>query len=370
MPIAAAMPSALEEVEDEVHGAVRRAIRCAGSHDCRQDAKGRGLRRRTPSHGPAAIQRTRPRALRGPVRPRTQGMKSSAMRDLMAVTAQPDIISLAGGLPDTSTFPAEDLAALMARMAAESSAAALQYGPTEGLEEVKHAIVEVMAAEGMTRRARRPARHDRRPAGDRPRLPDADRSGRRRPRRGADLPGRRARLRLLPGRRRADRDGRRRHAHRRCSRRSSTGSTHEGRTPKFIYTIPSFQNPAGVTMSLERRRTLVRIAQRARAARARGQPVRAAALRGRRRCRRCYALDGGEYVIYLGTFSKILSPGLRAGLDRGPASRAGQAQPRQGGRRPLLPGASRSTSSPPTSPRATGARTCARSSTSTAAAAT
>ncbi len=36
---------------------------------------------------------------------RTQVMKSSAMRDLMAVTEQPDVISLAGGFPDTSTFP-------------------------------------------------------------------------------------------------------------------------------------------------------------------------------------------------------------------------------------------------------------------------
>ena len=42
---------------------------------------------------------------------RTQVMKSSAMRDLMAVTARPEVISLAGGLPDTSTFPAEDLRA-------------------------------------------------------------------------------------------------------------------------------------------------------------------------------------------------------------------------------------------------------------------
>src|SRR5436190_23074708 len=80
---------------------------------------------------------------------RTQGMTSSAMRDLMAVTARPDIISLAGGLPDTSTFPAEDFAALMARIAVDSSAAALQYGPTEGLDEVKECIAQVMAAEGM-----------------------------------------------------------------------------------------------------------------------------------------------------------------------------------------------------------------------------
>src|SRR5215213_4124097 len=80
---------------------------------------------------------------------RTQGMKSSAMRDLMAVTARPEVISLAGGLPDTSTFPAEDFAALMARVAVDSSAAALQYGPTEGLDALKECIVRVMAAEGM-----------------------------------------------------------------------------------------------------------------------------------------------------------------------------------------------------------------------------
>src|SRR5687768_11253942 len=80
---------------------------------------------------------------------RTQGMKSSAMRDRMAVTAQPEVISLAGGLPDTSTFPAEDFAALMSHVAADSAAKALQYGPTEGLEELKACIVQVMAAERM-----------------------------------------------------------------------------------------------------------------------------------------------------------------------------------------------------------------------------
>src|ERR687897_2117505 len=80
---------------------------------------------------------------------RTQGMKSSAMRDMMAITARPEVISLAGGLPDTSTFPAEDVAALMTRVAAGASARALQYGPTEGLDQLKDCIVDVMAAEGM-----------------------------------------------------------------------------------------------------------------------------------------------------------------------------------------------------------------------------
>jgi 2-aminoadipate transaminase len=57
---------------------------------------------------------------------RTKVMKSSAMRDLMAITERPEVISLAGGLPDTSTFPAESLAALASKMAATRAARALQ----------------------------------------------------------------------------------------------------------------------------------------------------------------------------------------------------------------------------------------------------
>jgi DNA-binding transcriptional MocR family regulator len=56
----------------------------------------------------------------------------------------------------------------------------------------------------------------------------------------------------------------------------------DGRRPKFIYTIPTFHNPAGVTMSLPRRQRLVDLARGARAARARGQPLQHASLRGRR----------------------------------------------------------------------------------------
>src|SRR3954469_10909225 len=63
---------------------------------------------------------------------RTRVMRSSAMRDLMEITARPEVISLAGGLPDTTTFPPESFAAQMTRIAQESSAEALQYGPTEG----------------------------------------------------------------------------------------------------------------------------------------------------------------------------------------------------------------------------------------------
>src|SRR3954463_13783080 len=85
----------------------------------------------------------------GPFAARTRVMKSSAMRDLMAITERPDVISLAGGQPDTSTFPPDSYAALMSRIAAESTARALQYGPTDGMAAVKDCIVEVRGSEDM-----------------------------------------------------------------------------------------------------------------------------------------------------------------------------------------------------------------------------
>src|SRR3979490_1591598 len=64
---------------------------------------------------------------------RTRVMKSSAMRDLMALTERGDILSLAGGLPYTSSFPSVSFAAIMGTDAIDSTARSLQYGPTEGL---------------------------------------------------------------------------------------------------------------------------------------------------------------------------------------------------------------------------------------------
>src|SRR5437764_3582790 len=78
---------------------------------------------------------------------RTRVMTSSAMRDLMAITERPEVISLAGGLPDTSTFPPERLAAILSHVAAQSSARALQYAPTEGMSGVAECIAQVMAEE-------------------------------------------------------------------------------------------------------------------------------------------------------------------------------------------------------------------------------
>jgi 2-aminoadipate transaminase len=247
---------------------------------------------------------------------RTRGMTSSAMRDLMAITARPEIISLAGGLPDTSTFPAEDFAALMSRVAVDSSAAALQYGPTEGLDEVKRCIVQVMEAEGTA-------------------VEEDDLMITTGGQQVIDLVCRAfldpgdvvvAEAPTYPGavpcftsfqadvvQIEMDDDGMRIDV----LERTLAELKASGRVPKFIYTIPNFQNPGGVTMALERRHALVRIAAEQELVVLEDNPYGLLRYEGAS-LPTLYSLDGGRYVIYLGTFSKILSAGLRLGWAAAP----------------------------------------------------
>jgi 2-aminoadipate transaminase len=247
---------------------------------------------------------------------RTRGMTSSAMRDMMAVTARPEVISLATGLPDTTTFPAEDFAALMSRVAVDSSAAALQYGPTDGLEDVRRCIVQVMAAEGAE-------------------VETDDLMVTTGGQQVIDLV---CRAFLDPGdvvvteaptypgavpcftsyqadvvQVEMDGDGMRIDVLRATLERLRA----EGRRPKFIYTIPNFQNPGGVTMSLERRRELVRIAAEQEIVVLEDNPYGLLRYEGEP-LPTLLSLDGGRYVVYAGTFSKILSAGLRIGWAAAP----------------------------------------------------
>ena len=86
----------------------------------------------------------------------------------------------------------------------------------------------------------------------------------------------------------------------------------ERRRPKFIYTVPTFQNPAGVTLSLARRRRLVEIAHERELLVLEDNPYGLLRYEGES-LPPLYRLDEGVYVMYLGTFSKILSPGIRLG---------------------------------------------------------
>jgi 2-aminoadipate transaminase len=92
----------------------------------------------------------------------------------------------------------------------------------------------------------------------------------------------------------------------------------EGRRPKFIYTIPTFQNPGGVTMSLPRRHRLVELAHERELLVLEDNPYGLLRYEGTPEPT-LRELDGGVYVMYLGTFSKILSPGIRLGWVLAPA---------------------------------------------------
>jgi 2-aminoadipate transaminase len=243
---------------------------------------------------------------------RTTVMKSSAMRDLMAIIARDDIISLAGGAPDMSVFPAEVMAKVMSQLAAEQSARALQYGPTEGLDDVKEAIVEVMEAEGTT--------------GVDPQDILVTTGGQQ----VIDLMCRTlidpgdviiAEAPTYPGavpcfgayeadvvQIEMDGDGMR------VDEMEATLDqlAREGRRPKFIYTIPTFHNPAGVTMSLPRRKRLVEVARERELLVLEDNPYGLLRYEGDP-LPTLYSLDGGQFVVYLGTFSKIFAAGVRLG---------------------------------------------------------
>jgi 2-aminoadipate transaminase len=247
---------------------------------------------------------------------RTKVMRSSAMRDLMALTERDDVISLAGGLPDTTTFPPDSYAALMGTVAAESCSRALQYGPTEGLSLIKECIASVMAAEEMTI--------------------DPDdvlvTTG------GQQVIDLVCKTLLDPGdvvvteaptypgaiptfcayqadvvQVTMDRDGMRVEELEELLDQLEAS----GRRPKFIYTVPNFHNPAGVTLSLERRRELVRIAGERELLVLEDNPYGLLRYEGEP-LPTLYSLDD-EFVIYAGTFSKILSPGVRLGWTVAPA---------------------------------------------------
>jgi 2-aminoadipate transaminase len=235
---------------------------------------------------------------------RTQVMKSSAMRDLIAVTERPEVISLAVGLPDTTTFPPGSFVRTMQGIAADRLAQALQYSPTDGIAEAKgvdpddlllttggQQVIDlvcktlidpgdVILAEGPTYPGAVPTFSSY--EADVVQI-DMDADG--------------MRIDVLE--------------------EELAKLDAAGRAPKFIYTIPTFQNPGGATMSLDRRRRLVEIARERELLVLEDNPYGLLRFEGEP-LPTLRALDGGDYVIYLGTFSKILSAGLRVGWAAAP----------------------------------------------------
>jgi 2-aminoadipate transaminase len=244
---------------------------------------------------------------------RTQRMGSSAIRELLKLTEQPDIISFGGGMPAPDVFPYEEFREACDRVLREQGSLALQYGPTEGYKPLREMIVRHTSRYGI----------DVTP--DNVLITSGSQQA-------LDLLGK---ILINPGDRilvesptylgalqawsaygaeyvtvPMDDDG------------MVTDALEEALRsgPKFIYVLPNFQNPTGMTLALERRYKLIELADRYGVPIVEDDPYGQLRYEGdhlpsvvvldshyRDTSDRCYRGN----VIYLSTFSKTLSPGIR-----------------------------------------------------------
>ncbi len=246
---------------------------------------------------------------------RTRLMHGSAIRELLKVTERPDFISFAGGLPAPEVFPVEEVAAAAQQILQQQGAQALQYGATEGYRPLREFI-----AQQMTEEAGFPV------AVENVLITTGSQQA-------LDLLGK---ILVDPGDRLLVESptylaalqawnayGARYHevaADKQGLQLEALESALTGES-KFLYTIPNFQNPSGVTLSLERRERLVEIARRVGLLLIEDDPYRELRFEGEH-LPRLFDLDGQRQasissyignVVYINTFSKVLAPGLRVG---------------------------------------------------------
>jgi len=189
---------------------------------------------------------------------RTAGMTASEIRALFAVASRPEVVSLAGGMPNLAALPLPALAEEVADLVARDGQVALQYGSAQGTPELREQICEVMAAEGI----RADPNDVVVTVGSQMALDLVTRiycdPGDVVVAEGPSYVGAlgsfaayQARVvhvamdehGLVPS----------------LLRETLSALATRGVTPKFLYTIPNFHNPAGVTMAVERRSEVLRI---------------------------------------------------------------------------------------------------------------
>ena len=236
-------------------------------------------------------------------------MKASAIREILKIIQSSNVISLAGGMPDPATFPTEEINKVTQQILAKDSARALQYSSTEGLSELREFIINwldednkkadldnIMITSGSQQGLDLVSKVLLNP-GDIlvVELPsylaalNAFRSY------GGEMVG-------IP----MDDEGMRID----LLEKMLSQLKSEEKKVKFIYTISNFQNPAGVTMSLARRKRIIEIARKFEVFILEDNPYDKLRFEGES-LPSIYSLDNEGYVISLGTFSKILCPGLR-----------------------------------------------------------
>ena len=242
-----------------------------------------------------------------------KGMKRSAIRELLKLTQKPEIISFAGGLPAKESFPLKQLQEICAEVIATDGAAACQYGSTEGVPELLEILAQRYRDQGLSYVTKENITIITSSQ------QGLDTVGKIFLNRGdkyiCELPSYLGALGAfnsyggvgvgIP----QDEQG--------MSavelEKTLAEMKAKGEKPKFIYLIPDFQNPAGMTMPEARRIEILNIAKKHEIMIIEDSPYRELRFSGKPQ-RMLYDLDNGEgNVITLGTFSKIFMPGFRMG---------------------------------------------------------
>jgi 2-aminoadipate transaminase len=235
----------------------------------------------------------------------------SEIRELLKWTRKPGMISFGGGLPDASLFPVGEIAEITAQVLDKKGYLALQYGPTKGEPEMLEALLNHMAEfgdrasdgqicitsssqQGLDLLALLFIDENAPVVMELPSYIGGVQAFRRS---GADMHGVRMDAEGM------DLD----HLEQILSQLEQ-----EGRKPRFIYTVPDFQNPSGVTMTLQRRKRLIDMARTRGIPLVEDSPYRELSFTGRV-LPSLWTLAEGRGVIMLKTFSKVLFPGMRMG---------------------------------------------------------
>jgi len=244
--------------------------------------------------------------------------KASAIRELLKIIAQPDIISFAGGLPDPALFPVEEVARLMSQTVLEHPQASLQYGTTEGQDALKTELVKLLKeTENITVKKEQllvvSASQQALDMSARIFVNPGDAVVTAAPTylgalqafqvAGADIIGAESDGEgILP----AD-----------LEKKLATLKA-QGRPCKFVYLVPDFQNPTGTTIPEKRRLEILEIVKKYNTFILEDSPYRQVRFEGAAPAT-FFALDKGQgNVITLFTFSKIFVPGFRLGYIAGP----------------------------------------------------
>jgi 2-aminoadipate transaminase len=235
---------------------------------------------------------------------RAQGLTSSAIREILKVTERPEVISFAGGLPSPTTFPIERIRWACTKVLDEAPQASLQYGPTEGYKPLREWVAARLSRNGASIRPSQVLIT----TGSQQAL---DLLGKVLIDEGSkvlvETPSYLGALQAFSLFQPAYSS----------MKTDEEGIVTNALTPeqlagaRFMYCLPNFQNPTGRRMPLERRKALLEKAIAAGVPVVEDDPYGALSYSGEELP--SLLSMAPEHVIYMGSFSKVLVPGLRLG---------------------------------------------------------